>query len=103
MTANPNNLNDAEDTPTYSVEQATEVIRSRFPDFTIEDIYFCGEGSDFCAYAVNNDYIFLFGTDQESAERLAWEQHLLPRLQSKLNIALPQFEAVCSMDWRCRL
>ncbi len=88
---------EAEDTPTYSVEQATEVINARFPDLTIESIHFCGEGSDFCAYTVNDDYIFRFGANGESAERLHWEEYLLPRLQSNLSIALPQFEAICTM------
>ena len=91
---------EAEETPTYSVEQATGVIRSRFPGLIIDDIYFVGEGSDFCAYAVNDYHLFRFGANRESMERLRWEQYLLPRLQSKLEIALPQFQVICPMDNR---
>jgi putative isomerase len=89
---------EAEDTPTYTVKQAKDVIRSRFPDFTIDKMYFAGEGSDFCAYAVNDEYIFRFGANRESEERLHWEQYLLPKLQARLDIALPKFEIICPMD-----
>jgi len=91
------NVNDDEETPTYSTEQVTEVIRSRFPDFLMESIYFVGEGSDFCAYAVNDEYLFRFGANDESEERLRWEQYLLPRLQSQLDVRLPKFEIICPM------
>lgn len=90
----------AENMPTYSIEQAMSVINSRFPDLIVEDIYFVGEGSDFCAYAVNDRHLFRFGVNRESIERFSWEQYLLPRLQSKLDISLPQFQVICPMENR---
>lgn len=91
---------ESDEEPTYSVKQASEVIQSRFPDFIVDDIHFVGEGSDFCAYAVNDIHLFRFGANRESVNRLAWEQYLLPRLQSDLKIALPQFQVICPMENR---
>ncbi len=40
------------------------------PNMSIEAVRFCSEGSSFCSYAVNETYLFRFGTNNESAERL---------------------------------
>ena len=47
---------------------------------------------------MNDLYIFRFGANEESEERLRWEQYLLPKLQTNLEIALPNFEVICPMD-----
>jgi len=87
-----------ENTPTYSAEQVTALIYAQFPDVKVETLRFCGEGSSFCSYAVNETYLYRLGTDDESSERLHREQCLLPQLQPHLNIAVPQFEFIGTME-----
>ena len=90
-----------EDTPTYTAEQVTSLIHSQFPDVTIDTLRFCGEGSSFCSYAVNETYLYRLGREDESAERLNRERCLLPQLQRQLNVAIPQFQFIGTMENGC--
>jgi aminoglycoside 2''-phosphotransferase len=87
-----------EGTPTYTPEQVTVLIHAQFPEIRIETLRFCGEGSSFCSYAVNEEYLFRLGADDESAKRLNWERCLLPQLHPKLSIAVPEFEFIGTLE-----
>ena len=80
--------------PRYTEAEAAELLRATFPDIGSPALRFCGQGSDFCSYAVDEARILRIGVDDESALRLNWERQLLPILAQKLDIASPAFQHV---------
>ena len=80
--------------PRYTEAEAAELLRATFPDIGSPALRFCGQGSDFCSYAVDESRILRIGVDDESALRLNWERQLLPILAQKLDIASPAFQHV---------
>ena len=82
----------SESHPAYSAEQATALARRHSRGMGIQTVRFCGEGASFCSYAINEELLFRLGTSSESAERLKWEERLLPQLRHRLEVAVPQFE-----------
>ena len=94
-------IHKTEDTPTYTPQQVKAVIHAQFPDITIDALRFCGEGSSFCSYAVNETYLYRFGANDESAERLRREECLLPQLRRQLNLAVPEFLFTGAMENGC--
>jgi len=84
--------------PVYSRSVVHHLIRQRFPDWSIHDLQFCGQGSSFCSYALNQEYIIRCAKHRDSIRRLRWEERLLPQLQPQMPVAIPQFQHLGYMD-----
>ena len=84
--------------PTYKKTVVRSLVNEHFPDWTIRELRFCGQGSSFCTYALNQDYIIRCSRHRDSVRRLRWEERLLPKLQPQLQIAIPQFQYVGYMN-----
>jgi aminoglycoside 2''-phosphotransferase len=77
-----------------SITQIITQIEANFPQFKVWQLSKLGEGWDYQAYRVNNDYVFRFPKSKEIAENLAKEICLLPKIQSKVKLKIPNFEFV---------
>lgn len=80
--------------PRYTAAEVAKLLRTTFPDIGLPALRFCGQGSDFCSYAVDERRIIRVGVNDESAMRSNWERQLLPILVQELDIATPDFEHV---------
>ncbi len=80
--------------PRYTEDEAREILRATIPEVGHPSLRFCGQGSDFCSYAVDERRIIRIGINDESGMRANWERQLLPILVQKLDIATPDFEHV---------
>ncbi len=77
-----------------SVGKASDMVRECFPDFAIENMVLAGEGLDNRAYFVNDAYVFRFPKSPQAAESMEIEISLLPQLQEKVSVLIPQFAFV---------
>lgn len=84
--------------PTYKRAAVYSLINEHFPEWSIRELRFCGQGSSFCTYTLNQNYIIRCARHQDSIRRLRWEERLLPKLQPQLQIAIPQFQHVGYMS-----
>jgi aminoglycoside phosphotransferase (APT) family kinase protein len=69
-------------------------IETNFPQFKVWQLSKLGEGWDYQAYQVNNDYVFRFPKSKEVSQNLAKEICILPKIQSKVNLKIPDFELI---------
>ena len=84
--------------PTYEKTVVCSLVNTHFPDWSIRELRFCGQGSSFCTYTLNQDYIIRCARHRDSVRRLRWEERLLPKLQPQLQISIPQFQHVGYMS-----
>jgi aminoglycoside 2''-phosphotransferase len=85
---------DDDHNPRYTADEATDILRGAFPNIGSPSLRFCGQGSDFCSYAVDECRIVRIGINDESAMRMNWERQLLPTLVQKLDIGTPDIEHI---------
>ena len=60
----------------------------------VDSIVFAGEGMDYLALKVNDEYVFRFPKLAEAAAKLEVEAALLPELQGRLDLRIPSPELV---------
>ena len=84
--------------PVYSRSVVHHLIRQCFPDWSIHNLQFCGQGASFCSYVLNQEYIIRCAKHRDSIRRLRWEERLLPKLQPQMPVAIPQFQHLGYMD-----
>lgn len=72
-------------------EKAKKLIESQFPSLNIEHIKSVGEGWDNVVYMINSEYIFRFPKWDWASESLFRESKLLPIIQTKLSVQIPDF------------
>ncbi len=78
-----------------SVEDATNLIKVEFPEFSVDSIDFMDEGWDSCVFEINGKYIFRFPKYEDSVECLKREICLLPKLAEHLGgLKIPRFEFI---------
>jgi aminoglycoside 2''-phosphotransferase len=77
-----------------SEEQYKAVINEKFPDWTVDNLEYMGEGWESVAYRVNGEYIFRFPKREYVGKCLKLEINLLPELAPMLEVAVPNFEFV---------
>jgi len=65
------------------------LLTSQFPQITIRSIEKLGAGWDNAAYLINNELIFRFPQREIAVSLLLFENQLLPQLQTRLSLQLP--------------
>jgi aminoglycoside 2''-phosphotransferase len=77
-----------------SKTQIITQIETNFPQFKVWQLSKLGEGWDHQAYQVNNDYVFRFPKSKEVSKNLAKEICILPKIQNRINLTIPNFELI---------
>jgi aminoglycoside 2''-phosphotransferase len=77
-----------------SEPQIITQIETNFPQFKVLQLSKLGEGWDYRAYRANNEYVFRFPKSKEVSQNLDKEICLLAKIQSKIAIAIPNFEFI---------
>jgi aminoglycoside 2''-phosphotransferase len=77
-----------------NLNQAKKEIKVNFKNFKVDKIEVTGEGMDSKAFTVNDKYIFRFPKFKPSSNQLEREIKLLPKLQQRLDLPIPNFEYV---------
>ena len=70
------------------------VIGRCFPKFDVRTFRVLGEGWDFTALEVNDEYVFRFLKRRDAADNLEKEVRLLPELESRLPVRIPHFDHI---------
>jgi aminoglycoside 2''-phosphotransferase len=75
-------------------ESARASIQNNFPMLTVKKISLAGEGMDSRSFFVNDTHVFRFPKFPSVAEDVKVEIALLPKLQTRVMLPIPQFEFV---------
>lgn len=71
------------------VEKASHLIKSQFPEISIETITLMGQGWDNAAFLVNESIVFRFPKRGIAAPQIATEAKVLPQIASTLPFTIP--------------
>ena len=63
--------------PRYTEDEAREILRATIPEVGHPSLRFCGQGSDFCSYAVDERRIIRIGINDESGMRAIVGQSII--------------------------
>jgi aminoglycoside 2''-phosphotransferase len=77
---------------TISVESASAIIASTFPEFRDAHVELLGEGWDFRVFEVDANWLFRFPKRETSVAKLNMERGLLPGLGEWISLPIPNFE-----------
>src|SRR3989338_9917979 len=72
-----------------SLEQARKLIEIQFPELIPLQLELLGNGWDNTAYLANNSWVFRFPRKQDASVLMQTEIKLLPQIQNRLPILIP--------------
>lgn len=82
--------------PVYPKSEIEDLVQRDFPDWESRELQFVGQGSNFCTYSLNNEFIVRCCRELHSIIKLRREERLLPELQSEMTI--PQYQHIGRMN-----